>query len=99
MRHRSTFWFVIAAAWFVLLVLNLMRHHDLNTLVIGLAVAVFLVIGHIVPQPRSEAFARADSSGSQQPRIDRHPRHCIHARLRRSASISACSRMPPATMS
>jgi hypothetical protein len=45
MRHRSTLWFVIAAGWFLLLIMNLMRHHDLNTLVIGLAVALFLVIG------------------------------------------------------
>lgn len=43
--RRSTIWFVLAGAWLVLLVLNMMRHHDLNTLVIAIAVAVFLVIG------------------------------------------------------
>jgi hypothetical protein len=48
MRRRSTIWFLLAAAWFVLLVVNLvMRHHNLNTLVIGVAAAVFLVIGAI----------------------------------------------------
>lgn len=45
MRQRSTIWFVLAAAWFVLLVMNWMRHRDLNTLVMGLAVVVFLLIG------------------------------------------------------
>lgn len=45
MRHRSTIWFVLAAAWFVLLVMNWMRYRDLNTLVMGLAVVVFLLIG------------------------------------------------------
>lgn len=43
--RRSTIWFVLAGAWLVLLVLNMMRHRDLNTLVIAIAVAVFLVIG------------------------------------------------------
>ena len=48
MQRRSTIWFILAAAWFVLLVVNLvMRHHNLNTLVIGIATAVFLVIGAI----------------------------------------------------
>lgn len=48
MRRRSTIWFTLAAAWFVLLVVNLvMRHHNLNTLVIGIATAVFVVIGAI----------------------------------------------------
>lgn len=45
MRHRSTIWFVLAAAWFVLLVMSMMRHRDLNTLAMGLAVVVFLLIG------------------------------------------------------
>lgn len=45
MRRRSTIWFVLAAAWFALLVLNMMRHRDLNTLVMAIAVAVFLLIG------------------------------------------------------
>jgi hypothetical protein len=48
MQRRSTIWFILAAAWFVLLVVNLvMRHHNMNTLVIGIATAVFLVIGAI----------------------------------------------------
>jgi hypothetical protein len=45
MRRRSTLWFVIAAAWAVLMVLNIFRHRDRNTIVIGLAVAAFLIIG------------------------------------------------------
>ncbi|MFZ0663919.1 MAG: hypothetical protein WAM66_14610 [Acidobacteriaceae bacterium] len=45
MRRRSTLWFILAAAWFVLLVLNMMHHRDLNTLAIAIAVAVFLLIG------------------------------------------------------
>lgn len=57
MHRRSTLWFVLAAAWFVLLVLNVMRHRDLNTLVIGIAVAAFLVVG--VLQRRSESRAAA----------------------------------------
>ena len=48
MQRRSTIWFILAAAWFALLVVNLvMRHHNLNTLVIGIATAVFVVIGVI----------------------------------------------------
>lgn len=48
MRRRSTIWFILAAAWFMLLVVNLvMRHHNLNTLVIGVAAAVFLVVGGV----------------------------------------------------
>ena len=48
MQRRSTIWFILAAAWFALLVVNLvMRHHNLNTLVIGIAAAVFLVIGAV----------------------------------------------------
>jgi hypothetical protein len=45
MQRRSTLWFVLAAAWFVLFVLNILRHRDKNTVVIGAAVAAFLVIG------------------------------------------------------
>jgi hypothetical protein len=45
MRSRSTLWFVLAAAWFVLFMLNVFRHRDKNTLVIGIAVLVFLLIG------------------------------------------------------
>ena len=48
MQRRSTLWFILAAAWFALLVVNLvMRHHNLNTLVIGIATAVFVVIGAV----------------------------------------------------
>ena len=45
MHRRSTLWFVLAAAWAVLLVLNVLRHRDLNTLVMGIAVAAFVAIG------------------------------------------------------
>lgn len=44
--RRSNLWFVLAAAWGVLLALNLLRHsYDLNTLVIAAAVAVFAAVG------------------------------------------------------
>ncbi|HEX5236396.1 MAG TPA: hypothetical protein VFW25_13835 [Silvibacterium sp.] len=55
MHRRSTLWFVIAAAWFVLLVLN-MRHRDWNTIVIAIAVAGFLAAG--VAYRRSETKAQ-----------------------------------------
>jgi hypothetical protein len=56
MQRRSTFWFILAAAWFVLLVVNLvMRHHNLNTVVIGMAAAVFLVVGAIYRGRESKA--------------------------------------------
>lgn len=46
--RRSTLWFALAAAWAVLLFVNLLRHHhDLNTLVIALAAAAFAVAGVI----------------------------------------------------
>jgi hypothetical protein len=45
MQRRSTLWFLLAAAWCVLLVLDLFRHRDLNTLVIGIAAAVFAALG------------------------------------------------------
>jgi hypothetical protein len=44
MHRRSTLWFIIAAAWTVLLVLNIFRHRDRNTIVIGIAVAAFLAV-------------------------------------------------------
>lgn len=44
--RRSNLWFVLAAAWGVLLALNLLRHrNDLNTLVIAAVVAVFAAVG------------------------------------------------------
>lgn len=65
MRHRSTLWFILAAGWFVLLIMNLMRHHDLNTLVIGLAVAVFLVIGLVYRSRDAKLLRRRrDQAGS-----------------------------------
>jgi hypothetical protein len=47
MQRRSTLWFILAVAWFVLFVLNIFRHRDKNVLVIGIAVAAFLVVGAI----------------------------------------------------
>jgi hypothetical protein len=47
MQRRSTLWFVLAAAWFVLFVLNIFRQRDKNVLVIGIAVAAFLTVGAI----------------------------------------------------
>jgi hypothetical protein len=55
MHRRSTLWFVLAAAWFALFVMNIFRHRDKNTLVIGIAVAVFLAMG--------AAYRRAESRG------------------------------------
>ena len=43
--RRSTLWFALAAAWFVLLLMNLRHHNDLNTLVIGIAVVIFAALG------------------------------------------------------
>ena len=45
MQRRSTLWFILAVAWFVLFVLNIFRHRVKNVLVIGIAVAAFLVVG------------------------------------------------------
>jgi archaellum biogenesis protein FlaJ (TadC family) len=47
MRRQSTLWFTLAAAWSVLLVLNMLRHRTANTVVIGVAVAAFVVVGAI----------------------------------------------------
>jgi cell division protein FtsW (lipid II flippase) len=44
MHRRSTLWFIIAAAWAVLMVLNIFRHRDRNTIVIGIAVVAFLAV-------------------------------------------------------
>ena len=54
--RRSTIWFVLAGAWFVLLVLNMTRHHDLNSLVIAIAVTVFLVIGILFRSRETKAL-------------------------------------------
>jgi len=44
--RRSTLWFVLAAAWGVLLALNLLlQRQDRNTLVIAAVVAVFAAVG------------------------------------------------------
>ncbi len=45
MHRRSTLWFIIAAAWAVLMVLNIFRHRDRNTIIIGIVVVAFLIIG------------------------------------------------------
>lgn len=58
MRRRSTLWFILAAAWGVLLVLNMLRHRDKNTLVMGIAVAAFLAIGGAYRRQESRLFAR-----------------------------------------
>lgn len=47
MRRRSTLWFVLAAAWAVLLALNILRHREKNAIVIGIAVTAFLVTGFV----------------------------------------------------
>jgi membrane protein DedA with SNARE-associated domain len=47
MRRRSTLWFLLAAGWSALFAVNILRHHDKNTVVMGIAVAAFLVIGAI----------------------------------------------------
>ena len=46
---------MLAAAWFVLLVLNVLRHRDKNAIVIGTAVAAFLVIGAISRRQETKA--------------------------------------------
>jgi hypothetical protein len=58
MQRRSTLWFVLAAAWFVLFVLNILRHRDKNTLVMGIAVAAFLVIGAVYRLREAKASER-----------------------------------------
>lgn len=60
MQRRSTLWFVLAAAWFVLFVLNILRHRDANTVVIGIAVAAFVAIGL--------AYRRRDAKATRQPK-------------------------------
>lgn len=56
MHRRSTLWFVLAAAWAVLLVLNVLRHRDLNTLVMGIAVAAFVAIGIVYRTRETKAI-------------------------------------------
>jgi hypothetical protein len=58
MQRRSTLWFVLAAAWAVLLVLNIFRHRNLNTLVIGVAVAAFLCVGGMYRRREARAKKR-----------------------------------------
>jgi hypothetical protein len=55
MQRRSTLWFVLAAAWSVLLVLNFFRHRDRNMVVIGAAVAAFLVAGTLYRRQEAKA--------------------------------------------
>lgn len=43
--RRSILWFVLAAAWAILLVLNILRHREKNSIVIGIAVLAFVVTG------------------------------------------------------
>jgi hypothetical protein len=58
MQRRSSLWFILAAAWFVLLVLNILRHRDRNTLVIGIAVGAFLAIGAAYRRKEAKAPGR-----------------------------------------
>lgn len=55
--RRSTLWFILAAAWAVLLVLNILRHREKNAVVIGIAVAAFVITG-IVYQRRDAKLLR-----------------------------------------
>jgi uncharacterized membrane protein len=65
MHRRSTLWFIIAAAWAVLMVLNIFRHRDRNTIVIGIAVIAFVIIGAMYR--RRETGARREKKlGSKQ---------------------------------
>jgi hypothetical protein len=66
MQRRSTLWFVLAAAWFALFVVNGFRHRDKNTLVIGIAVVVFLVIGAVYRWHDSKKLAARKLRAGQQ---------------------------------
>jgi hypothetical protein len=69
MQRRSTLWFALAAAWFALFVVNISRHRDKNTLVIGIAVVVFVVIDGVYRRRDSKKpAARKLKSGQQGPR-------------------------------
>lgn len=59
--RRSTLWFVLAAAWGVLLALNLRHHHDRNTLVMAVAVTVFAALGVV--------FRRRETKQARQPKF------------------------------
>jgi len=54
MRRRSTLWFFLAAAWCVLLVVNVVHHRDRNTLVIGITVAAFALLGALYRRRESK---------------------------------------------
>jgi hypothetical protein len=56
MRRQSTLWFTLAAAWSVLLVLNVLRHRTANTVVIGIAIAAFVAVGVIYRWRESKAL-------------------------------------------
>lgn len=55
--RRSTLWFILAAAWAVLLALNILRHREKNAIVIGIAVLAFVVTG-IVYRRRDAKLVR-----------------------------------------
>lgn len=57
-RRRSTLWFILAAAWAVLLVLNILRHREKNAIVIGIAVLAFVVTGIVYWRRDNRAIRR-----------------------------------------
>lgn len=59
--RRAILWFVLAAAWAVLLVLNILRHREKSAVVIGIAVAAFLVTGIVYWRRDSKLIRRRNT--------------------------------------
>ncbi len=67
MHRRSTLWFVLAAAWSVLLVLNVFRHREANVVVIGIAVAGFIAAGVIYRRLETKAAGNRKNQTARRP--------------------------------
>ncbi len=65
MRRRSNIWFIIAAAWLVLFLLNVTRQHGSNAAALGAGVLLFVGVGLAYRRGESKA-ATGQATGNRK---------------------------------
>jgi hypothetical protein len=65
MRRRSNIWFIIAAAWLVIFLLNVTRQHGSNAAALGAGVLLFAGVGLAYRRSESKA-AGGQAPGSRK---------------------------------
>ena len=65
--RRSILWFILAAAWAVLLVFNILRRHEKNAIVMGIAVLAFVVTGIVYWRRDAKVIRRRKNHVANKP--------------------------------